>query len=127
MVSTASVVRWFLGLAVGVLFIVGLWILTSRFPTLSFAGTTVRTMFLVGIVIVLVFIPIVISEYQSGEQRKVFQFGLFAVGVAMFAFSQYSMLALSQNPIFHWLGIFAMLASAGIGLKLDRRILGTVS
>ena len=90
----------------------------SQFPTLSVGATSVQTSLIVALVAGILLISTAISAYWSGKQRVGLLFGMFAAGI---------LLSQIQYSILPTLGALTLLACAGIGLEIDKRLLSMVS
>ena len=93
-------------------------IIFSRFPMLFVGGISVRTSFAVAVVAEVLLISTAISAYWSGKQRVGLLFGMFAVGI---------LLSQIQYSILPALGTLILLACAGVGLEIDKRLLRIIS
>lgn len=89
-----------------------------RFPTLSVGATSIQTSFIVALIAEILLISTAISAYWSGKQRVGLLFGMFAAGI---------LLSQSQYSILPTLGTLTLLACAGVGLEIDKRLLRMVS
>jgi FtsH-binding integral membrane protein len=82
-------------------------------PTVSVAGTPVRTALLVASLGGLLALWVAVGEYRGGRPRTALWYGSFGVGIP---------LSLVEGAILPWVGVFLLAVGLAVVWDVDRRL-----